>query len=109
LAHAYRRFARAHPGLYNAAQRAVAPGEDEELYRALAAAGTPAFGALAEAGVGAAERVHLTRALRSALHGFVVLEQLGGFGMPESVEESFGRLVELLVAGARGAAAQSGS
>lgn len=108
IAYAYRRFAREHPGLYAAAQRAVKPGEDDELYRALAAAVTPVFQALAEEGVGPEERVHLTRAIRSALHGFVVLEQLGGFGMPESVEESFDRLVGLLLAGLDKAGAANG-
>jgi AcrR family transcriptional regulator len=99
IASAYRRFARDHPGLYAAAQRAVKPGQDDELYHALSSAVTPVFDALAEAGVKPEERVHTARAIRSALHGFVALERLGGFGMPESVEESFERMVELLLAG----------
>jgi AcrR family transcriptional regulator len=33
IAHAYRAFARQHPGRYAAAQRAVPPGQDDELYR----------------------------------------------------------------------------
>jgi AcrR family transcriptional regulator len=103
LAFAYRRFAARHPGLYAAAQRAVRPGEDDELYRALAAAAMPAIEALAQAGVGADDLVHLARALRAALHGFVALEQAGGFGMPESVDESFARLVDVLLAGVRAA------
>lgn len=106
IAHAYRRFAREHPGLYLAAQRAVRPGEDDELYRALGEVVIPALQALEEAGVDAAERIHLARALRSAFHGFVALEQLGGFGRRESVEESFGRLVDLLLAGVREAGTQ---
>ena len=103
LAFAFRRFAAEHPGLYAAAQRAVRPGEDDELYRALAAAAMPAIEALAQTGVGAGDLVHLARALRAALHGFVALEQAGGFGMPESVDESFARLVEVLLAGVRAA------
>lgn len=104
IAHAYRRFAQDHPGLYAAAQRAVRPGEDDELYRALDEPVLPAVRALAEAGVGEGERIHLARGLRSALHGFVALEQGGGFGMPESVDESFSRLVDLLLSGVRAAA-----
>ncbi|HSJ24948.1 MAG TPA: TetR-like C-terminal domain-containing protein [Longimicrobiales bacterium] len=96
---AYRTFAVAHPGLYGMAQRAVAPGEDDELYDELAAAVWPVLAALAEAGVPEARRVHLARSVRSALHGFVQLEQGGGFGMPESVDESFHELVDLLMAG----------
>lgn len=108
LAGAYRRFAKRHPGLYLAAQRAVRPGEDDELYRALASAAMPAVRALAEAGVEGPEGVHLTRAFRSAMHGFVVLEGMGGFGLPESVEESYARMVDLLVSAVRGVSAESG-
>lgn len=99
VAAAYRRFAHEHPGRYAAAQRAVRPGEDDELYGALARAVAPVVRALEEAGVEPADRIHLARAIRSALHGYVMLESAGGFGMPESVDESFRRLVELLVAG----------
>jgi AcrR family transcriptional regulator len=105
LAHAYRAFALAHPGLYAAAQRAVRPGEDDELYQALAAPVAPAVRALGEAGVPRGELIHVARVVRSALHGFVALEAGGGFGMPQSVDESFARLVDLLLAGIRGAAA----
>lgn len=106
LAHGYRRFAARRPGLYAAAQRAVRPGEDDELYRALAAVIVPALRALSEAGVGPGELVHITRAIRSALHGFVELEGSGGFGMPEDVGESFERLVELLLSGVRAVAGE---
>jgi AcrR family transcriptional regulator len=101
MAVAYRRFAQQHPALYQAAQRAVRPDEDEELYRALAAVVLPVFEVLAEEGVPPTDQVHITRAFRSALHGFVTLEQTGGFGMPESVEESFARVVDLLAAAVR--------
>lgn len=104
LLHAYRRFARRRQGLYVVAQRAVVPGEDDELYRALAAVIEPVLRALTEAGVPSGDLIHMTRSMRSALHGFVELERSSGFGMPESVDESFDRLVELLLAGVRGLA-----
>jgi len=34
--------------------------------------------------------------LRSALHGFVVLENAGGFGLPQDIERSFAQLVAAL-------------
>ncbi len=104
LAHAYRRFARRRPGLYDAVQRAVRPGEDDELYQALAQAAAPVIDALRQSGVPSDHLIHLARAIRSALHGFVELERASGFGMPESVEESFERLVDLLLFGVRAAA-----
>jgi AcrR family transcriptional regulator len=106
IAHAYRAFARQHPGRYAAAQRAVPPGQDDELYRALAAAAMPAIQAMHDAGVTGEDAIHLTRAFRAALHGFVSLEQIGGFGMPTAVDESFSRFVALLLAGARDAVAR---
>ncbi len=97
----YRRYAHEHPGRYAAVQRAVPPGQDDELYEALGSVVVPVVRALAEAGVEPERRIHLVRALRSALHGFVVLETGGGFGRPESTEESFGHLADLLLAGVR--------
>lgn len=38
--------------------------------------------------------VDAVRILRSALHGFVALEQAGGFGLPTSVDATFARLVD---------------
>jgi AcrR family transcriptional regulator len=99
---AYRRYAQRHPGRYAAVQRAVPPDQDDELYEALGSVVVPVVTALAEAGVEPERRIHLVRALRSALHGFVVLEAGGGFGRPEPKEESFDHLVELLLAGVRG-------
>jgi AcrR family transcriptional regulator len=101
IAYAYRRFARDRPGLYAAAQRAVRPGEDDELYAALAAVVVPVVDALRTAGVASRDVIHMTRAIRSALHGFVELEGSSGFGMPESVDESFEVLVELMLSGVR--------
>lgn len=92
LATAYRDYARAHPGRYAATVRA--PGDHagahvsaaERLLRVV-------FAVLAGYGVTGENAVHVTRALRAALHGFVTLEQAGGFGMPEDVDESFARLL----------------
>ena len=43
--------------------------------------------------------MHATRAVRSALHGFVGLEAVGGFGLPQDVDPSYDWLVDLLHAG----------
>lgn len=100
LAVAYRRFASDHPGLYAAVQRAVDRRVDPELYDAHLGVIAPVLEALAEAGVRSpADQIHATRLFRSALHGFASLEQAGGFGLPEDVDDSFARLVELIVRG----------
>lgn len=92
VAEAYRGFARERPGMYELAQRGGSGPEWEvaagavmdELTRALAGYGE------------SARDVHRIRFVRSALHGFADLERLGGFRQPESVDESFARLVEAL-------------
>ena len=44
--------------------------------------------------------VHLTRALRSLLHGFVHLESHGGFGMPVDIDDSFDTAIAMVIAAA---------
>lgn len=43
--------------------------------------------------------VHRIRILRSLLHGFIVLEEAGGFGRKESIEDSFKKITESLESG----------
>lgn len=102
-ADAVRDFARRTPGRYLATQvarDADDPGDAElvgaatEAVQAMAAALRPVTGAL-----GGAALVDAVRAVRSAVHGFVMLELTGGFGMPEDVDASFAYLIRVLEAG----------
>ena len=98
LAHAYRAFAREHPGLYTASLRAPDPGDDElnatstEILAILEAV-LDAYGLEDDAAL------HAIRGLRSLLHGFVSLELIGGFGLPLDLDVSFGRLVRVFIDG----------
>ena len=97
LAGAYRGYARQHPGRYAATVRAPAPGDTDHD----AAAGgvlRVVFAVLAGYGLTGDDAVDATRALRATLHGFVVLEAGGGFGMPVDVDRSYTRLVDGLEA-----------
>lgn len=93
LAGAYRDYARARPGLYAASVRAPSPGDAEHL-----ATNDEALdvvrAVLAGYGITGAAAIDAIRALRAALHGFVTLEQGGGFGLPQSVDASFTRLAD---------------
>lgn len=95
LAGAYRDYARSHPGRYAATVRAPLPGDE-----AHAAAAEPVvrlvYAVLAGYGLHGDDAVDATRSLRAALHGFVVLETSGGFGLPRDVDRSFDRLVGAL-------------
>jgi AcrR family transcriptional regulator len=103
---AYRAFAREHPGLYTALQRAPAP-DDTALIAATEDIMAILRAALAPWGLDEAAQVHAIRTLRSLTHGFVSLEVAAGFGMPYDLEESYDYALGLFIAGlARGA--QSG-
>lgn len=108
IADAYRTFAVRHPGLYEALLPAPRPGEDDELYAALAAPAMEVADTLVELGTPPRDAVHLTRVLRSLLHGFVHLETNGGFGMPLDVDDSFELAVDLMVAAGTAARARAG-
>lgn len=100
VAAALRDYARSHPGTYLAAQRAPAADDPEAL-----AAGSDAVNVLtavlAGYGLTGEDTIHAARAVRSALHGFAVLEAGGGFGIKLDLDESFARMVDLLDRGLR--------
>ena len=95
--HAYRAFATDHPGVYPLTQ--VARPEDAEVAAASARALEPALAVLASFGIEGEDLIHAARAVRSAVHGFCLLEANGGFGLDRDPDESFQRLLDLLAAG----------
>ena len=96
---AYRDFALAHPGLYAAAQLAGTSGEVP------AAAGIRVVEVMRAVmrgyGLEGDAAVHAVRAVRAAVHGFVSLQQGGGFGMAVPVQRSWEEMIELLDRGLR--------
>ncbi|MDF3822058.1 TetR-like C-terminal domain-containing protein [Leptospira sp. 96542] len=92
----YRNFAKAYPEFYHLTvlstenSETLKPLGDKILKLTLEAFG---FFQLDE------EMTHKIRLVRSMLHGFVDLERLGGFGLPESVETSFQILVDSVISG----------
>ena len=95
VADAYRSYAREHPGSYAALQRAPDPN-DAEASAAGAEAVDVVLAVLRGYGLESDEAIHATRIIRAALHGFVSLEAVGGFGLPLDVDETFARLTHLL-------------
>ena len=100
LTGAYRRYAKERPGRYAATLRAPARDDDEHA-RAAGAVLDVVFAVLRGYGLEGVGLVHGTRILRSTLHGFVALEAAGGFGLPDSVDETFTLLVDGLDAALR--------
>lgn len=100
-ARAYRAFALANPALYT-------------LMSTMAFSPTsPDFGPIAQRMIGGFRQViepqgikpeqvvHAMRTVRAALHGFVLLELAGQYGLPESVDESFDFMLDTVVASMR--------
>lgn len=104
VARGIRSFANAHPGWYAAAQFAPAANREAgESGDALSVAAASAVDAIAAVLRGfdlpEARTVDAVRLVRSAVHGFVVLEQGGGFGLPDDLEQSFEVVIDATVAG----------
>ncbi|MCX5067828.1 WHG domain-containing protein [Micromonospora lupini] len=92
MADAYRAYAHRHPGRYPATQRVPDPSDPEHVEAGERAVGA-IFAVLRGYGLTGDDAVDATRALRSALHGFVALEAAGGFGLPREVDRSYHQLV----------------
>ena len=72
--------------------------DDDELYAAMQQS-TMVFGEVLMAeGVPKGALVPITRAFRSAVHGFADLERQGGFGLPVDIDESFEAMLDLVMA-----------
>lgn len=92
LAAAVRGYARRHPGRYPAAQLAPDPADPD--HRAAADRAVATIGAaLRGYGLTGDDAIDAIRTLRAGLHGFLLLESGGGFGLPQDVDRSFDALV----------------
>jgi len=106
VADVYRQFARAHPGMYAAMQRAPENPDDETA--AAVRRLVDVFAAVLRGyGLEGDDAIHGVRLVRSALHGFVTLENEQGFRMPISLEETYRRLIAMLDRGLRAAGQES--
>lgn len=92
----YRRWAKQHPGRYAACQHAPIPGDAEDQAAASGLVGV-CLDVLAGYGLAADDAIDALRALRAALHGFVTLETLGGFGLPVDIDRSYNRMVQAII------------
>ncbi len=88
----FRAYAVAHPGLYGLTVRAEP--DDEEYATASLRPLEPVLAILRGYDLDEDDAIHAARMLRAALHGFVSLESVGGFGLDVDVDESFAWLVE---------------
>lgn len=108
LGAAYRGYLRRHP--HRSELLEAAPDRDDPELTALADRVVEViFATLRGYGLSGSAAVHATRCLRAAVHGFTRLEVRGGFGLPESVDETFDHLLRMVAVGVAGLSSASGS
>ncbi len=96
LAYALHDFAREHPGLYEATARAP-EGADPEWQSAGTEVVDIGARALSAYHLSSADALHTIRILRSIVHGFVSLDRAGGFALPLDTDETFRRLIDVVL------------
>ncbi len=106
LAHAERRYAREHPGLFAALNRS-AERQTVDIQQAAHEALEVLLTALSGYGLAGTAAIHAARMVRAAITGFVTLEVQGGFGLPEDVDASFEWMLTTLDTGLQAAAPAS--
>lgn len=95
---AYRSYARTHPHRY-----ATMPQSAEPEVRPLAVSLLESmYVALRGCGLADDDLIHATRCLRAVAHGFASLESQGGFGLPDSIDETYEHLVSVFITGLAG-------
>lgn len=99
IAQAYREYIKESPGLYQAGLRASGSQEtpDQELRAAEERVVKVALAVVESFGMQGEDALHAVRAVRSVVHGFATLEAEGGFGLPLNLDESFNRIIEMLI------------
>lgn len=100
LALATRLWVHDNGGLYTLMAR-VEPDFDDPEYASVAREMLALFAdPMGELGVAEDERIHALRTLRSALHGFALLETAGQFQLPENIEASYEWMIDAILRGA---------
>jgi AcrR family transcriptional regulator len=98
LGRAWVGYARAHPGRYALTVRAPDPADAAHV-AAVERVLELIYATLRPLGLEGDAATHAIRVVRSALHGFCVLEATGGFGMPLALDPSLDRLLDVLAVG----------
>lgn len=98
ISKAYIQFVREHPGLYEASTR-FPDAKDQELQQAQRSVVQLVLQVLDAYNLQEEMAIHMVRGLRSILHGFTSIEQMGGFGMPLDINKSFSILLNTFIEG----------
>lgn len=102
---AARAYVTAHPGRYAATVGAEPSGPGDPLLAASLRAYEPIAAVLRGYGIGEDEMTHAARAIRSAMHGFAMLETSRGFRWDADPDDSFEWMIRFVDRGLRNAPA----
>jgi AcrR family transcriptional regulator len=100
---ALRNYVTDHPGRYMATVGATEDGLDDPLVLAAARVIDSIAAVLRGYGIGDAEMTHTIRFIRSAMHGFAMLESSGGFQWDTDPDDSFAWMIGFIDRGLRSA------
>ena len=98
ISKAYCQFVRIHPGLYDASTH-FPDANDKELQQAQESVVQLVVQVLQSYKLKEEMAIHMVRGLRSILHGFTSIGQMGGFGMPLDIDKSFSILINTFIEG----------
>ncbi|MGG0657478.1 WHG domain-containing protein [Rummeliibacillus pycnus] len=98
ISKSYVQFVRVHPGLYDATNR-FTHSEDIELQQAQKMIVDLVLQVFEFYHLQQDMAIHMVRGLRSILHGFTSIEQMGGFGIPLNLDDSLSILINTFIEG----------
>ena len=99
LAQSLRKWVLANPGLYQIMSQTPPQNDHPELGPIIVDLLDLFRRPLGQLGITGDEAIHTIRALRAAIHGFVLLETSGQFGLGQSIDESYAWLVATTLRG----------
>ncbi len=96
IAIGYRKFAKENPELYKTIVKIPSTGEPDLIEKGQSLVHN-LYPMLEACGLAEKDIIHFSRAIRSAMHGFVTLEEAGFFGDMADADESYSYMVRALL------------
>ena len=96
IAIGYRKFAKENPELYKTIVKIPSTGGPDLIEKGQSLAHS-LYPVLEACGLSENDIIHFSRSIRSAMHGFVTLEEAGFFGTMADADESYSYMVKTLI------------